>query len=67
MNLPLYVYMSRCIPKEAKKMQGLPDDLLVESYYKARELQLNKEFIQLIEDEIFRRCLHHKLKQSSSA
>ncbi|MGG3841874.1 sporulation histidine kinase inhibitor Sda [Anoxybacillus kestanbolensis] len=48
-------------------MQGLPDDLLLESYYKAKELQLNKEFIQLIEDEIFRRCLHHKLKQSSSA
>lgn len=48
-------------------MKCLPDDLLIESYYKAKELQLNKEFIQLIENEIFRRCLHHKLKQPSSA
>ncbi|MBB6175220.1 MULTISPECIES: sporulation histidine kinase inhibitor Sda [Anoxybacillus] len=48
-------------------MKCLPDDLLIESYYKAKELQLSKEFIQLIEREIFRRRLEHKLKQSSSA
>ncbi|KFZ43773.1 sporulation histidine kinase inhibitor Sda [Anoxybacillus flavithermus] len=46
-------------------MKCLPDDLLIESYYKAKELQLSKEFIQLIEREIFRRRLDHKLKQTS--
>lgn len=51
--------------EEAKKMKCLPDDLLIESYYKAKELQLSKEFIQLIEREIFRRHLDHKIKQSS--
>lgn len=48
-----------------EKMKCLPDDLLIESYYKAKELQLSKEFIQLIEREIFRRRLDHKIKQSS--
>ncbi|MGG4000175.1 sporulation histidine kinase inhibitor Sda [Anoxybacillus kestanbolensis] len=46
-------------------MRCLPDDLLIESYYKAKELQLSEEFIQLIEREILRRRLHHKLKQTS--
>ncbi|WP_461201105.1 sporulation histidine kinase inhibitor Sda [Anoxybacillus sp. TBDG-1] len=48
-------------------MKCLPDDLLIESYYKAKELQLSKDFIELIESEIFRRRLDHKLKKSSSA
>ncbi|WP_084361973.1 sporulation histidine kinase inhibitor Sda [Robertmurraya korlensis] len=42
-------------------MRKLSDDLLVESYYKARELQLSKDFIYLIETEIHRRSLTHKI------
>ncbi|TCT27056.1 developmental checkpoint coupling sporulation initiation to replication initiation [Melghiribacillus thermohalophilus] len=46
-------------------MEHLSDELLIESYYKANELNLSEEFIQLIEDEIHRRQLTHKIKQSS--
>lgn len=46
-------------------MKKLSDDLLIESYFKARELNLNPEFIQLIEKEIKRRALLHKIKVSS--
>ncbi|MBB5324788.1 developmental checkpoint coupling sporulation initiation to replication initiation [Anoxybacillus tepidamans] len=46
-------------------MKYLSDDLLIESYYKAVELKLNPEFIELIEREIFRRSLGHKIKLSS--
>lgn len=42
-------------------MEHLSDDLLLESYYKANELNLNKEFIHLIEIEIQRRGLTSKL------
>jgi len=42
-------------------MQKLSDDLLIESYFKARNLKLSKDFIRLIEREIERRSLGYKL------
>lgn len=49
-------------------MQGdvkkLSDDLLIESYYKARELKLSPEFIRLIEIEMQQRALLDKIKVS---
>ncbi|MBS4176261.1 sporulation histidine kinase inhibitor Sda [Lederbergia citrea] len=38
-------------------MKKLSDELLIESYHKARELNLSSEFIQLIESELQRRSL----------
>ncbi len=38
-------------------MKKLPDDLLMESYAIAIDLQLNPEFILLLETEIRRRSL----------
>ncbi|WP_027724646.1 sporulation histidine kinase inhibitor Sda [Tuberibacillus calidus] len=38
-------------------MDKLSDELLIESYYKAKELQLSTDFINLIEQEIRRRSL----------
>ncbi|HLR80594.1 MAG TPA: sporulation histidine kinase inhibitor Sda [Bacillota bacterium] len=46
-------------------MEHLPDDLLIESYHKATELKLSPDFITLIEREILRRNLSHKLEYSS--
>ncbi|WP_456279358.1 sporulation histidine kinase inhibitor Sda [Bacillus sp. AK128] len=46
-------------------MKKLSDELLIESYYKARELSLSPEFIHLIETEIKRRSLTNKIKISS--
>ncbi|SDM20830.1 sporulation histidine kinase inhibitor Sda [Bacillus sp. OK048] len=46
-------------------MRKLSDELLIESYYKARELNLSPEFIELIETEIDRRSLLKKMKISS--
>ncbi|MCP8616937.1 sporulation histidine kinase inhibitor Sda [Salirhabdus salicampi] len=46
-------------------MEHLSDELLLESYEKAQELNLSREFIKLIEDEINRRSLSHKIKCSS--
>jgi developmental checkpoint coupling sporulation initiation to replication initiation len=46
-------------------MRKLSDELLIESYYKARELKLSKEFLLLIETEIKRRSLAHKIRVSS--
>ncbi|WP_409301812.1 sporulation histidine kinase inhibitor Sda [Peribacillus sp. SCS-155] len=42
-------------------MNKLSDDLLIESYYKAQKLKLSLEFILLIETEIHRRSLAHKI------
>src|SRR5699024_2562772 len=47
------------------RMEHLPDDLLIESYHKATELKLSPDFITLIEREILRRNLSHKLEYSS--
>ncbi|WP_163537828.1 sporulation histidine kinase inhibitor Sda [Gracilibacillus sp. YIM 98692] len=38
-------------------MENLSDELLIESYKKANELQLSYEFIQLMEEELKRRSL----------
>lgn len=46
-------------------MKTLSDELLIQSYYKARELKLNNEFILLIEKEIHRRSLTNKIKLTS--
>lgn len=46
-------------------MKKLTDDLLIEAYYKARELKLNPDFIRLIEKELQRRALFLKIKISS--
>jgi developmental checkpoint coupling sporulation initiation to replication initiation len=46
-------------------MRKLSDDLLIESYFKAKELNLSKDFILLIETEIHRRSLAHRMKVSS--
>ncbi|GER66274.1 sporulation inhibitor sda [Weizmannia acidilactici] len=46
-------------------MLKLSDELLIESYYKAKELKLSPEFVRLIEKEIERRSLTHKIRVSS--
>lgn len=46
-------------------MRKLSDELLIESYFKAQELNLSSEFIHLIEAEIERRSLFNELKVSS--
>ena len=46
-------------------MRKLSDELLIESYYKATELRLSIDFIHLIESEIRRRSLVHRIKVSS--
>jgi developmental checkpoint coupling sporulation initiation to replication initiation len=46
-------------------MRKLSDELLIESYFKARELNLSPDFIYLIETEIHRRSLFNKMKVSS--
>jgi developmental checkpoint coupling sporulation initiation to replication initiation len=46
-------------------MHALSDELLIESYFKARQLNLSMEFIHLIETEIHRRSLSAKIKLSS--
>lgn len=43
-------------------MEHLSDDLLIESYYTANKLNLSPDFIALIEEEIDRRKLTHKIK-----
>lgn len=48
-------------PLSAVKMNKLSDDLLIESYVKAQKLKLSIEFISLIEIEIRRRSLTHKI------
>lgn len=50
---------------EANLMRKLSDELLLESYYKAKELKLSTDFIQLIELEIQRRSLNYKIKATS--
>ncbi|RYG74762.1 sporulation histidine kinase inhibitor Sda [Lentibacillus lipolyticus] len=43
-------------------MEYLSDELLLESYHKANELNLSPDFIYLIEKEISRRSLMYKIK-----
>ena len=42
-------------------MEHLSDELLIESYYKANELNLSPDFLALISDEIDRRNLTNQL------
>lgn len=44
-------------------MRKLSDELLIESYFKAKDLKLSPEFIHLIESEIRRRSLYNKIKE----
>ncbi|GIN38580.1 MULTISPECIES: sporulation histidine kinase inhibitor Sda [Heyndrickxia] len=46
-------------------MRKLSDELLIESYFKAKELKLSQDFIRLIETEIHRRTLTNRIKISS--
>lgn len=45
-------------------LRKLSDELLIESYFKAKELKLSPDFILLIEGEIHRRSLSNRLKIS---
>lgn len=56
----------RIVRRWARKgaiMDKLSDELLIESYFKAKELRLGKEFIRLIEQEIQKRSLTRFLEQ----
>lgn len=44
-------------------MENLSDELLVESYIKARKLNLSQDFLSLIKKEIDKRSLNNKIKQ----
>ena len=46
-------------------MSKLTDELLIESYFKAKDLNLNSEFMFLLENEIRRRFLNEKIKKSA--
>ena len=46
-------------------MSKLTDELLIESYFKAKDLNLNSEFMLLLENEIRRRLLIGKIKKSA--
>ncbi|MFS0861640.1 sporulation histidine kinase inhibitor Sda [Fredinandcohnia sp. 179-A 10B2 NHS] len=46
-------------------MKKLSDELLIESYFKARKLKLSPDFIHLIEIEIHRRALGHRIRNIS--
>lgn len=52
--------------RRAVFMEHLSDALLLESYHKANELNLSPDFLALIEEEIHRRHLTHKLGNSRS-
>jgi len=42
-------------------MEHLSDELLIESYFKANELNLSPDFLALMEEEIRKRKLEHKI------
>ncbi|KGP73123.1 sporulation histidine kinase inhibitor Sda [Pontibacillus yanchengensis] len=46
-------------------MEHLSDELLIDAYIKATELNLSDEFIRLIEEELKRRSISHSIKQTS--
>lgn len=48
--------------RRARFMEQLSDELLMESYFKANELQLSPDFLALIEEEIHRRSLADELE-----
>lgn len=51
-------------PLPAMSMENLSDDLLIETYFKAKELRLKKDFISLIEQEISRRSLAVEIRHT---
>jgi len=53
--------------RRAVWMDHLSDELLLESYNTANELQLSPDFISLIEDELHRRYLSDKIKCTQSS
>ncbi|MFC4388426.1 sporulation histidine kinase inhibitor Sda [Gracilibacillus marinus] len=46
-------------------MENLSDELLIESYRKATELELSYDFIRLMEEELKRRALLDCLSQAN--
>ncbi|MBM7838057.1 developmental checkpoint coupling sporulation initiation to replication initiation [Alkalihalobacillus xiaoxiensis] len=46
-------------------MENLSDELLIETYQKAIELELNQDFVDLIYSELFKRSLTDHIKLSS--
>lgn len=42
-------------------MEHLSDELLIESYHKAKKLNLSTDFLSLIVEEINRRSLSYKI------
>lgn len=60
-----FVREVRSLIPQAFTMEHLSDELLIESYYKANDLNLSMEFIKLIEEELQRRSLSHLIKYSS--
>lgn len=46
-------------------MKNMPNHLLIESYFRAIELNLHQDFIDLLETEIRRRSLSVEVKLSS--
>ncbi|WP_078390917.1 sporulation histidine kinase inhibitor Sda [Shouchella patagoniensis] len=46
-------------------MENLSDELLIETYHKAVELELNKDFIDIIHAELLRRSLTDQVRLSS--
>jgi len=51
--------------KQAVKMEQLSDELLIETYRKALDLNLNQDFIDLIYKELYKRSLHDRVKLTS--
>jgi len=45
-------------------VETLSDELLLESYYTAISLNLSPDFLSLFEEEIHKRSLSHKIKES---
>ena len=56
--------MKQNLKLEVNSMTRLSDNLLIESYFKAVELQLDPEFITLIKLEIHRRKLTHLISEN---
>lgn len=46
-------------------MKNISNDLLIDTYFQAIKLNLHPDFIRLLETEICRRSLQHKIKISS--
>lgn len=47
-------------------MKYLSDELLIETYHKAIELNLSEDFIYLIQEEIERRSIEKNLRSTST-